>query len=208
LALGALGVSLLFPGVEYSPQMAGFFDQLSMVLPPEQLEEMRGQASAFPVHPLWIGLLQGMIAGITLNAAAAFGEELGWRGFLQKEFSHMGFWKSSAWIGAIWGIWHAPMILQGYNYPQHPVLGVGMMTVLTLLLPPLCSYVRLKAKSVIAAAVLHGTLNGTARLAVMVVTGNEWVIGVTGLAGFVVLVLMNVGLFVYDRSWAKEPIMG
>ena len=54
------------------------------------------------IHPIWIGLVLALIAGPTINAIAGFGEELGWRGFLQKEFSYMGFWKSSAVIGVIY----------------------------------------------------------------------------------------------------------
>jgi len=208
IAFVTLGVSLLFPGVEYSSEMAGMFERFESVLTPEQLEQMKTQADAFPVHPIWIGLLQGLIAGVTINAIAGFGEELGWRGLLQREFGYMGFWKSSAIIGIIWGVWHAPIILQGHNYPQHPLAGVLMMTIFTLLVSPIFSYVRLKAKSVIAAAIIHGSLNATAGLSIMVVRGgSDLAVGVTGLAGFIVLALANIGLFVYDRVLAKEPIM-
>ncbi|GFP40441.1 CPBP family intramembrane glutamic endopeptidase, partial [Candidatus Hakubella thermalkaliphila] len=203
-----LGISLLFPGVQYSPEMAGMFERFKSVLTPEQLKQMQSQAAAFPIHPIWIGLLQGLIAGVTINAVAGFGEELGWRGLLQREFGYLGFWKSSALVGLIWGVWHAPIILQGHNYPQHPLAGVLMMTVFTLLLSPIFSYVRLKAKSVIAAAIIHGSLNATAGLAIMVVKGgNDLTIGVTGLAGLIVLAIVNIGLFVYDRVLSKEPIM-
>ena len=76
-----------------------------------------------------------------------------------------------------------------------------MMTIFTLLLAPIFSYVRLKAKSVIAAAIIHGSLNGTFGLAIMVVKGgNDLTVGVTGLAGFIVLAVANVGIFVYDRK--------
>lgn len=168
---------------------------------------MKSQAAAFPIHPFWIGLLQGLIAGITINAVAGFGEELGWRGLLQREFGYLGFWKSSGIIGLIWGVWHAPIILQGHNYPQHPLEGVFMMTIFTLLLSPIFSYVRLKAKSVIAAAIIHGSLNATAGLSILVVKGgSDLTIGVTGMAGFIVLALANLGLFAYDRFLAKEPI--
>jgi len=68
--------------------------------------------------------------------------------------------------------------------------------------------VRLKAKSVIAAAIIYGSLNATAGLSIMVVKGgNDITVGVTGLAGFIVLVLVNVGLFIYDRLLAKEHII-
>jgi len=208
IAFAALGVSLLFPGVEYSPEMAGMFEKFESMLTPEQLEQMKNQAAASPIHLIWIGLLQGLIAGITINAVAGFGEELGWRGLLQREFGYMGFWKSSAIIGVVWGIWHAPIILQGHNYPQHPLAGVLMMIIFTLLLSPIFSYVRLKAKSVIAAAIIHGSLNAVVGLSTMVVKGgNDLTVGVTGLAGFIVLAFVNVGLFIYDRVLAKEHIM-
>jgi membrane protease YdiL (CAAX protease family) len=199
-ALATIGASTLLPDVEYSADMAGFFERYASALTPEQLAEMKVQMAAFPIHPLWIGVAEGLIAGITINAVAAFGEELGWRGLLQGELSHLGFWKSSALIGLIWGIWHAPIIIQGYNYPQHPVAGVAMMTVFTLLLSPIFAYVRLKGKSVIAAAIAHGTLNGTAGVPLMVlVGGNDLTIGITGLAGFVVLAAINVAIFLFQR---------
>jgi membrane protease YdiL (CAAX protease family) len=208
IAFVTLGVSLLLPGVEYSPEMAGIFERFESILSPEQLQQMKDQAVAFPVHPIWIGLLQGLVAGITINAVAGFGEELGWRGFLQKELGYLGFWKSSIVIGLIWGLWHVPIILQGHNYPEHPQAGVLMMILFTLLLSPIFSYVRLKAKSVIAAAIIHGSLNATVGLPLMVLKGgNDLTVGVTGLAGFIVLALTNLGLFIYDRYFAKEKLM-
>lgn len=208
IAFATLGVSLFLPTIEYSPQLAGFYESLESTLSPEQIEQMKAQAAVFPIHPFWIGLLQGLIAGITINAIAGFGEELGWRGFLQKELGHMGFWKSSIVIGLVWGLWHAPIILQGHNYPEHPQAGVFMMIIFTLLLSPIFSYVRLRAKSVIAAAILHGSLNATIGLPLMVIKGgNDLTVGVTGLAGFIALALVNLGLFIYDRYFARESIM-
>ena len=208
VGFATIGVSLLLPGVEYSPGMAGFFERFGSALTPQQLEEAKRQLAALPIHVIWIALLQGLIAGTTINAVAGFGEELGWRGLLQRELGYLGFWRSSALIGLIWGVWHAPIIIQGYNYPQHPLAGVLMMTIFTLLLSPIFSYVRLKAKSVIAAAIIHGSLNGTVGLAIMVIKGgNDLTVGVTGLAGFIVLAAANAGIFVYDRVVASEPVV-
>lgn len=202
IAFAAFGVSLLFPGVEYSPEMVGMIEKLqqSVFTSPEQITQMQSQFSALPVHPIWMFLAVWLIAGITINALFGFGEELGWRGLLQKEFGHMGFWKSSAIIGLIWGLWHAPIILQGYNYPSHPVAGVFMITILTLLLSPVFSYVRIKSKSVIAASIIHGSFNATAGLSfVMIKGGSDLIVGVLGLAGFIVLVIVNIGIFIYNR---------
>ena len=201
MAFAALGVGLLLPDVSFSAGMEGMYERFSSSLTPEQIQQMKEQADAFPIHPIWIGLVQALIAGITVNALAGFGEELGWRGLLQKELSGMGFWRSSALIGLIWGVWHAPLILQGHNYPDHPVIGVFMMIVWTMLLSPIFSLVRLKSGSVIAAAVLHGTLNASYGLAIMVLKGgSDLLIGMTGLAGFIVLAAVNIGIAVYVRG--------
>ncbi|MEH2072422.1 MAG: CPBP family intramembrane glutamic endopeptidase [Nostoc sp.] len=201
-------VSLLFPGVEYSPEMAGLFAQLETVLSPEKLQQVRTEIAALPIPLIWISLIQSLIAGATINAVAAFGEELGWRGLLQKELNFLGFWKSSVIIGLIWGIWHAPLIIQGHNYPQHPLLGVLMMTIFTLLLSPIFSYIRLKSQSVIATSILHGTLNATAGLSILAIKGgNDLTVGITGFAGFIVLVTVNIGLFIYEYAGTKRSFI-
>lgn len=200
LAIAAMGASLLLPGISFSPSMEGMFQRYGSTLTPEQLQQMRDSAATLPIHPFWLGLIQGLIAGVTINAIAGFGEELGWRGLLQRELSHLGFWKSSLLIGIIWGIWHAPVILQGYNYPEHPQLGVLMMTVFTTLFAPLIAFARIKSKSVIAAAIMHGTLNATAGLGfILVAGGDDLTLGLLGVGGFAVLALANLILFLWMR---------
>lgn len=196
LALATLGVSLLLPGIEFSTGMEGMFQRFEKVFTPEQLAEMRTQVETLPIHPFWLGLLQGLVAGVTINAVAGFGEELGWRGLLLRELEGIGFWKSSLVIGVVWGLWHAPLIAQGHNYPEHPWAGVILMTIFTTLLSPLLSYLTLRANSVIAAAIFHGTLNAMAGLPLLVVKGgSDLMIGMTGLAGLMVLAVANFGLW-------------
>jgi membrane protease YdiL (CAAX protease family) len=207
LALATLGVSLLLPGVTFSPEMAGMVERFRGLLTPEQLEEMQRQAQTLPLHPFWLALPQGLVAGPTVNAVAAFGEESGWRGLLLRELEALGLWKASAVIGVVWGLWHAPLIVLGTNYPEHPWAGVGMMTAMTVLLSPLLGYLTLRAGSVVAAAIFHGTFNATAGLAILVVAGgSDLLVGVTGLAGLVVLLLADLGLFVYDRRFPAGAV--
>ncbi len=207
IALGAFGVSLLFRSVSYSPEMAGIYEHFAKVFTPEQIQEIRRKQELLPFHPIWFALIQGLIIGPTLNAVAGFGEELGWRGFLQKELKPIGFWISSALIGLIWGVWHLPLILMGHNYPEHPVPGVLLWTVNCVFLGVVISYVRVRAKSVIAAAVMHGTYNATAGLAIiLIVGGNDLITGVQGIAGVIVTALVAVGVFLADRYVMRESI--
>ena len=207
LAIATMGVSLLLPGVTFTPDMSGFMSTLNTMLTPEQVQESTKFIADLPVHFFWLILVQALIAGTTVNAILAFGEELGWRGFLLKELSAMGFWKSSALIGLIWGLWHTPLILMGHNYPQHPQIGVAMMTGWTMLLSPLFSYFRIKSRSVIAASIFHGTVNAVPGLALMLISGgDDLTVGITGLAGFIVLAIANLLLYVFDRFITPVPV--
>lgn len=201
ISLAAFGVSLMFSGVTFSPDMTGMFERYKYSLTPNQLSMMREQMQTLPIHPFWFALVQGMIGGLTVNTIAGFGEELGWRGFLYSEFSGLGFYRQSILIGAIWGIWHMPIILMGHNYPQHHVLGVFMMTLWCILLSPIFSFIRLRSGSVIATSILHGTLNGTFALSILLLKGgSDLIIGITGISGFIALIIINIVIFFYNGT--------
>ena len=210
MVIAVIGLNVLLPRVEFvtNPEASIIFEKYKLILPPEKFEQLQKELPSLPFHPFWLGLLQGLVAGITINAIAGFGEELGWRGLLQKELNYMGFWNSSILIGFIWGIWHAPIILQGHNYPQNPIVGVFMMILFCVLLGPIFSYIRLRSNSVIAAAIVHGALNAVAGLPLVVLKGgNDLTVGITGLCGFAVLMGTNIALLLYDRFLAKEQLM-
>lgn len=148
-------------------------------------------------------VISGLIAGITINFLFAIGEEIGWRGYLYRELKYMGFWKMTAVTGAIWGIWHAPLILQGHNYPEYPVLGVFLMTIWCILLSPVFSLVRLKSKSVLTAGIAHGTLNALAGVSIIYIVGGHPLLnGIIGLSGFISLAIVDIIIWI---KIGKEP---
>ncbi len=117
----------------------------------------------------------------------------------------MKFLKASITIGIIWGIWHSPLILMGHNYSQYPEFGVLMMTFWCILLTPLFLYFTIKAKLVIATAIMHGTLNATSGM--VIDGGNDLTVGMTGLSGFISLIVVLFVLYIYDNKLSKEKIM-
>ena len=54
-APGSFAVALLFPGVEYSPEMAGMFEGFKDILPPEKLHEMEARLATMAKQPLMAG---------------------------------------------------------------------------------------------------------------------------------------------------------
>jgi membrane protease YdiL (CAAX protease family) len=173
----------------------------------EQLDLFKAQIEVNRSMIIWQTLLQTLVMGITINAIAGFGEELGWRGFLVREYKELKFWNASLRIGFIWGIWHAPIILMGHNYPEHPVLGVGMMIIWCILLSPLFLYIRIKTHSVIGAAIMHGTLNASAGIPLMFIAGgNDLTAGATGFTGMIALVIIIGIMVLYDLKFSKQSI--
>lgn len=196
LALCTLSVSLLMPGVSLSWDLTGFWARIGHNLSSDQLQTLKDIFRQLPLDPFWLAIPQALIAGATLNTLAALGEELGWRGLLQHELEDQTFWRASGIIGGIWGLWHAPLILMGHNYPEHPKLGVLMMLLWCLLLAPLFTWLRLKGHSIWTVALFHGTINASMGLAVLVIKGgNELLVGANGLAGMGVLLVCNLVLF-------------
>ena len=181
----SLPVSALFPGVSIGTDN----DSLN-----QTIDAM--QAQGLPLGPFGVGiitLLSGFVAGLTINAFFAFGEESAWRGFLHRLLKGKGFWKECLIIGVIWGIWHAPLILMGHNYPEHPVPGVFMMVAFCVLVTPLMVFIRERSGSVIMAAIAHGTINALGGLPILYLIGyKELLSGITGLAGFIVLAVADI----------------
>jgi membrane protease YdiL (CAAX protease family) len=202
------GISLLFPGVAYDGSMSGFLERMAKMVSPAQMEKAAQQLKPMMKYMMLITLAQAMLAGVTVNAVAAFGEEAGWRGFLLSALKGRNFYVASIIIGLVWGFWHAPVIIQGHNYPEHPQMGIFMMAVFTMLLTPLMVYITVKSGSVLAAAFFHGVMNASAGMAIMYIRGgNDLTVGITGVAGFMALIILNVLLFLYDRFVEKEKII-
>lgn len=140
-------------------------------------------------------LLGALIGGATINAVVAFGEELGWRGLLPRLLGRHGFWAQSAIIGVIWGLWHAPLILRGHNYPEHPQLGVLMMLLFCVGLSPLFLAMRERAGSLLSVSLMHGSLNASAGLSVFVAGASDLWRGPAGAAGILILLALNLLLW-------------
>jgi membrane protease YdiL (CAAX protease family) len=162
----------------------------------------------FPIPPVAIFLLslvQGVIAGFTLNLPFTFGEELGWRGLLLRETQKAGFVRSNLFIGVVWGLWHAPIIVQGHNYPGHPVAGIFMMALFTTTLSFPMAYCRFKARSILGPSALHGMINPLGILTVFFVVGANPLFGfVAGVAGIAVILSLTLGICVFDKKFIRD----
>lgn len=203
-ALLTIPVSSWMPGASFSDHTPLMLQTL------EEMNQSMGLAGSFSITPTLVvlfTLVSGLMAGATINAFFAFGEEVGWRGYLLKQFRGRNFLLAAMTIGAVWGLWHAPLILLGHNYPSHPVAGVFMMILLCIAITPIIQYIRIKSGSVIVAAIIHGTMNATAGLSMFFIENfNDLLCGAPGLAGILVFLFIDAVLMLFDRYVTRDRI--
>jgi len=89
------------------------------------------------------------------------GEELGWRGYLQEKLLRKyGLIWGLIFLGAIWGYWHLPIILMGYNFPSQPILGALLLMPLgTTFLGIFLGWIYLRSRSIWMPALAHTSIN-------------------------------------------------
>lgn len=204
-----LGLTITFgyllPCVEITTDYGAFLRGLG--LPEAQIEESLAVLEDIPIPIPLFFVFQGLVAGLTINAVAALGEELGWRGLLLRELAPLGFWRVSLLTGALWGLWHAPLIVQGHNFPDAPYAGVLVMIVWTVAVTPVFTYLTVRAQSVLAGTLLHGSFNAVASLSLVYLTGaGALLVGPVGVAGIGAGVLATVVCVVHDRYVATTPL--
>lgn len=115
--------------------------------------------------PEWIFILIYFILGGTIgmvrSSATALGEEIGWRGFLVPElYKNLGYTKTSLLTGAIWSVWHYPILLfADYNSGTPAWYGLTCFTVMVISISFVFTWYRMKSGSLWTGVLLHASHN-------------------------------------------------
>jgi uncharacterized protein len=179
------------------------------------LRELIGSSTAGMNINIWVVVavqtVQALILSPILNSIATFGEEFGWRAYLQPKLMPLGGRKAMLWMGLIWGVWHWPIILMGHNYgldyPGAPFLGPLAMVWFCLVIGIFLGWATLKSRSVWPAVIGHAAVNGIAGLSVFFVQGTPnpvlgpLPVGIIGGLGFTLVAL----LIYFSPNGLSEP---
>jgi len=174
----------------------GTFDaELSMI--EESVSQITHPRQLTAAQILGLQVVSSLFLAPIVNTVFALGEELGWRGFLLPRLLPLGQTNAMILTGVIWGVWHAPAVVQGLNYPDHPVLGMLMMLLFSTLFGIFLGWLYFKTKSPWAPAFAHGTLNALAGLplAFFLSLNTLWGGTVTSLTGLIVIAILLAILY-------------
>ena len=139
---------------------------------------------------LWLVLpIQFLIIALVATPIL-WGEEFGWRGYLQIRLLGHRPLLAAVSTGLIWGVWHYPINLRGYNYPDQPILGLFVFPVGAILLSIIFGWLRLRTGSVWSASLAHSATNaiGGSLTMLLFMGGPNWIfVSYLGLLGWVPL---------------------
>ncbi len=173
-----------------------------------QLEAAGGAAAPSPAAALAVQAL----AMLTLYPLFAFGQELGWRGYLLPRLvEELGPWRGAVLHGLVWGAWYTPLIaIGGYGYPGHPAMGIALFTAFGALLGLVLAWLTFASGSIVPATLVHGGLMAAAGLPPALlpgldpaVSGMPW--SPVGLAVLAALVAVLTATGALPRALARGP---
>jgi membrane protease YdiL (CAAX protease family) len=116
-----------------------------------------GQAPPAPGLNIWLSLILQLIISTFIILPFVFGEELGWRGYLQNRLYYQRPVASAVAAGLIWGLWYLPLNLAGYNYPGQPLPGAAIFPVSAVLLSIIFGWLFLRTGSVWVPCLAHAS---------------------------------------------------
>ena len=168
------------------------------------LSAQAAMTGASPTLVLISGVINTLLIGPFLGLIVTFGEEYGWRGYLQPALSK----KNRIWgvllVGVIWGIWHWPVILMGYNYPGHPLLGCGLFVIYCIGLAIFLGYSVYKSGGVWIAAFLHALFNQAFSFFMMLYTPRDFAFSFgIGIYGILLMIPLAI-LILFDPVWKNK----
>jgi len=153
-------------------------------LAPEAAQQLAVPPTLLLILPVQL-LITALVATPIL-----WGEEFGWRGYLQLRLLSDRPLLAAVSTGLIWGVWHYPLNLRGYNFPEQPVLGLLVFPVSTVFLSIIFGWLQRKTGSVWSASLAHAATNavGGSLTMLLFMGGPNWIfVAYLGVLGWIPL---------------------
>ncbi|MEX0569331.1 MAG: CPBP family intramembrane glutamic endopeptidase [Candidatus Njordarchaeota archaeon] len=133
-------------------------------------------------------LIMNSIIAPFFNMIFAVGEEVGWRGYLLSKFMEKNSIETSLiFVGIIWALWHAPLIIFiGYNYPSLRIYGLFLFIPFCISHGIILAWLRIKSGGILLPALGHGAVNAFGWLGAYLYPNNDLLNLLVGIPGIIV----------------------
>lgn len=114
-------------------------------------------------------------------------------------------------IGFVWGFWHAPLVVTGFNYPSFPIIGIAAFTIACIAMAPLFTYIVVRSESVVPAALFHGVFNAAGLIGYAATDDpvlRQLVASEGGLVGVLVFGLIAVAVAIVGSPRLTRDVVG
>jgi uncharacterized protein len=100
-----------------------------------------------------------LLLSCTFLIPLTFGEEFGWRGFLQRRLVPSKPLLSCVATGAICALWYLPLYFQQGAFPRHAGAGILVFSLTTIMLSIIWGWIFLRSGTVWASSLAHSAYN-------------------------------------------------
>lgn len=166
---------------------------------------------ALPANaPPYLGLLviPQMLVTAVLVTPILWGEEFGWRGYLQPRLLPGRPLASAAVTGAIWGAWHWPLIFRGYDFGEQTWAGAAVILGSCVLLSFIFAWLVERTGSIWASSLAHSATNvigGGLTLLWFYDLKNPLMTSYIGVMAWPPFILLCLVILVFGRRRASGP---
>jgi membrane protease YdiL (CAAX protease family) len=151
--------------------------------------------------------LQVLITAI-LATPILWGEEFGWRGYLQPRLFPGKPVLAAIATGIIWAVWHYPLIFRGYNYGADYAVGSVVFIGFCILISFIFGWLVEKTGSIWSSSLAHSATNAIGGSLTLLLFGatNPTVVSYAGLLAFPPFLVVCLGVLLFGRR--RKPASG
>jgi membrane protease YdiL (CAAX protease family) len=179
------------------------------------LRPLLPEGAPVPDLPVIAVLPQAMLTAIVFTPVH-WGEEFGWRGYLQQRLFPGRPLAAAAVTGVIWGVWHYPVLLMGYQFPEHRIAGLVVFPVSAVLASVIYGWLLARSGSIWVPSLAHASMNLIGSLTLLLYPDPAQRIFTIGVLGWVPGVAICIVLYLIGWRPARptaeergaEPIYG
>ena len=158
-------------------------------------------------------IIISLIITLIVTIITAFGEEVGWRGFMYPVMQRIWGWKKAIIIsGGIWALWHLTLVISGL-YLSGTILEyrIPVFIIEVFALTVIITWIRMKSKSVWPAIFFHALHNYFDQIIFQSLTNNKnstYFVGETGFITVTFTVIIAIIIIIHGKEAMKYELYG